>query len=103
MYEVTALSGNEKTDNVGDASELERMLELAEAADRTSQEYETAPQELKGAFEESILDGKEVRTATTGCHGFQNGISSEQSIIDLDLEKRIKRYWKNSSLRVKKH
>ena len=47
MYEVTALSGNEKTDNVGDASELERMLELAEAADRTSQEYETAPQELK--------------------------------------------------------
>lgn len=40
------------------------MLELAEAADRTSQEYETAPQELKGAFEESILDGKEVRTAT---------------------------------------
>ena len=40
MYEVTPLLVNGKTDNVGDASELERILELAEAADRTSQEYE---------------------------------------------------------------
>ena len=53
-------------------TELERILELAEAADRTSQEYENAPQELKGAFEESILDGKEVKTSHTGCHRFQN-------------------------------
>ena len=50
LYEVTPLLVNGKTDNVGDASELERILELAEAADRTSQEYENAPQELKGAF-----------------------------------------------------
>lgn len=48
LYEVTPLLVNGKTDNVGDASELERILELAEAADRTSQEYENAPQELKG-------------------------------------------------------
>lgn len=73
-----------------------------EAADRTSQEYENAPQELKGAFEESILDGKEVKTAT-------------QDVIDSRTEFLLNRYnrlgfgetdktaLKHSSLRVKKH
>ena len=79
LYEVTPLLVNGKTDNVGDASELERILELAEAADRTSQEYENAPQELKGAFEESILDGKEVKTAT-------------QDVIDSRTEFLLNRY-----------
>ena len=41
--------------------------------------YENAPQELKGAFEESILDGKEVKTAT-------------QDVIDSRTEFLLNRY-----------
>ena len=36
------------------------MIGLAEEADRTSDYYVNAPQELKDAFEESISDGKEM-------------------------------------------
>ena len=60
LYEVTPLCAGVPADKAGDAAELESMIGLAEEADRTSDYYVNAPQELKDAFEESISDGKEM-------------------------------------------
>ena len=60
LYEVTPFGAGVPADKAGDAAELESMLGLAEEADRTSDYYVNAPQELKDAFEESISDGKEM-------------------------------------------
>lgn len=64
LYEVTPLCVDVPEDKSGDTAELERMIGLAEDADRTSDYYVNAPQELKDAFEESILDGKEMLKAS---------------------------------------
>lgn len=64
LYEVTPLCAGVPADKAGDAAELESMIGLAEEADRTSDYYVNAPQELKDAFEESISDGKEMLKAS---------------------------------------
>ncbi|MGO5443419.1 glycosyl hydrolase family 95 catalytic domain-containing protein [Faecalimonas sp. LCP19S3_D12] len=64
LYEVTPLNVGVGADGAGDATELDRMLKLAEAADRTSEYYVNAQQTLKDAFEESISDGKEMSKAS---------------------------------------
>ena len=79
LYEITPLAATLKEDGSGDVSELEAMLELAKEADRTSEEYEYAPQQLKDAFEESILDGEE-------------SIDSKQDVIDSRTEFLSNRY-----------
>ena len=64
LYEVTPLNVGVRADGAGDATELDKMLKLAEAADRTSEYYVNAQQTLKDAFEESISDGKEMSKAS---------------------------------------
>ena len=79
LYEVTPLSAGVRADGAGDATELDKMLKLAEAADRTSEYYVNAQQTLKDAFEESISDGKEMS-------------KSSQDVIDSRTEFLSNRY-----------
>lgn len=60
LYEITPLNVSVEADGAGNAEELNKVMEMAENADRSVAHYQEAGQNLKDAFEESILDGKEV-------------------------------------------
>ena len=64
IWEIQPLMLGQVADQPGDPTALNAMVELAEAVDRTSEDYVNADALLKAAFEESIADAKSAQGLT---------------------------------------
>lgn len=75
FYEVQPMLLREVEDTTGNPESLNAVIALAESADRSSEEYVNASENLKNSFEESIVDGKEAVSLT------QAGMDSREEFI----------------------
>ncbi len=75
FYEVQPMLLSEVKDTTGNPESLNAMIALAESADRSSEDYVNASENLRNSFEESIVDGKEAISLT------QAGMDSREEFI----------------------
>lgn len=64
FYEVKPLFLGLEKEAQGNPAGLNAMLELAKAVDREAEDYKSADEDLKAAFERSILDAEEILDLT---------------------------------------
>ena len=64
LFEVTPMSVSTPADGQGDPAELNAIIAKAKAADRNSEDYIQAEEDLKKAFEYAIPDGERHVTAS---------------------------------------